>query len=539
MRLPKQITGPMVLRMAADAVMVNVALFAAFFMRWMAWVWLADTAVSPTTASAPEVLFRDALWSYAITAPVLTFLCLVTFLLSGFYTYGRAYQSKYKVIIIAQSVSIAYLIFGAAEYFFFNTHEWSSKLAWFPRSVWLTAWGLTLALIIASRFWAYMWRRAVWSEAKMQGRPKGRTLHHVAVIGGAGYIGSILCRKLLDRGFSVSVLDGLVYGDEGIKELYGRKGFDLIEDDFRNIESVIRVLQHADAVVHLGALVGDPACALDERLTKEINLLATRMVAEAARGYGIERFVFASTCSVYGAGSETLDEKSKLNPVSLYAQTKMESESLLLSLNDDNFSPTILRFATVYGLSPRPRFDLAVNVLTAMAVQEKKITIFGGQQWRPFVHVDDIAEVIMRVLTAPLVAVKGETINVGSDEQNYQIQDLGPLIKKIVPDCEIIEKGEDVDRRDYRVSFAKLRRLLNFTPNFTVEDGVREIAEAVKTGRLADFRDAKYSNHKTLSEGVRESLRSREMSPLYGGYEISDTSTSRMSGAPAPSSPQV
>jgi nucleoside-diphosphate-sugar epimerase len=254
-----------------------------------------------------------------------------------------------------------------------------------------------------------------------------------------------------------------------------------------------------NAVVHLGALVGDPACALDEKLALEINLAATRMIAEVARGFGIQRFIFASTCSVYGASDQLLDERSALNPVSLYARTKIDSERVLLALNDDRFAPIILRFATVYGLSPRPRFDLVVNLLAAQAVCEKRITIFGGNQWRPFIHVNDAAEAILKCLEAPLHVVKGQIFNVGSDDQNYQIAQLGDLIKKLIPDVEVIRQGDDTDRRNYRVSFAKIRKHLGFTPRYTVADGILEIKAAIEAGRIRDYRDARYSNYKTLS----------------------------------------
>jgi nucleoside-diphosphate-sugar epimerase len=275
-------------------------------------------------------------------------------------------------------------------------------------------------------------------------------------------------------------------------------------------------LQYADAVVHLGALVGDPVCALDEKLTLEINLAATRMIAEAARGFGVQRFIFASTCSVYGASEQLLDERSALNPVSLYARTKIGSERVLLGMNDGRFAPVILRFATVYGLSHRPRFDLVINLLAAKATGEKSITIFGGDQWRPFVHVDDAAGAILKCLEAPLQAVQGQIFNVGAEDQNYQITQLGDLVKELIPDVQVVHKGEDADRRNYRVSFGKMQQHLGFTPRRTVAEGILEIKAAIESGRIPDYRDARYSNHKTLSEeGDATPIRRTSMSPLY------------------------
>lgn len=189
-----------------------------------------------------------------------------------------------------------------------------------------------------------------------------------------------------------------------------------------------------------------------------------------------------------------------------------------LAVNNDRFAPVILRFGTIYGLSPRPRFDLVINLLAARAVCEKRITIFGGGQWRPFIHVDDAAEAILKYLEAPLHAVKGQTFNVGSDDQNYQIAQLGDIIKELIPDVEVIHQGDDVDKRNYRVSFAKIRKHLGFTPRYTVADGILEIKAAIEDGRIRDYRDAHYSNYKTLSdEGNATLIRRTRMTPLYAG----------------------
>lgn len=511
MRLSIRLRLEILERIVADAIMVNLALLAAFNLRVIALLWLQGAGNSISSQFWVGVL-RDSLATYVKSAPVLTLLCLIVFYLSGFYTYGRAYRGRYKALIIFQAVTLAYLIFGAITYLLFNV------IAWFPRSVWLTGWLFTLALVGGLRLWAKLWRTVVWTEAKIWGKPEKRTVRNVLVIGGAGYIGSVLVRKLLNRGYNVTVLDALVYGDESIRDLYDRPGFDLIHDDMRNVEAVVRAMQYADAVVHLGAIVGDPACALDHKLALEINLAATRLIAEAARGFGVQRFIFASTCSVYGASDQLLDERSALNPISLYARTKMESERVLLALEDDRFAPVILRFGTVYGLSPRPRFDLVINLLAARAVCEKRITIFGGDQWRPFIHVDDAAEAILKCLEAPLHAIKGQTFNVGSDDQNYRIAQLGDLIKELIPDVEVIYQGEDGDRRNYRVSFAKIRKHLGFIPRRTVADGIWEIKAAIEDGRIRDYRDARYSNYKTLSdEGNAVLIRHTHITPLYAG----------------------
>jgi nucleoside-diphosphate-sugar epimerase len=224
------------------------------------------------------------------------------------------------------------------------------------------------------------------------------------------------------------------------------------------------------------------------------------MIAEAARGVGVQRFIFASTCSVYGASDQILDERSALNPISLYARTKMESERILLNFNDRNFAPVILRFGTIYGLSPRPRFDLVINLLAAQATCEKRITIYGGNQWRPFVHVDDAAEAIMRCLEAPIHAIKGQIFNVGCDDQNYMIVEIGQIIKDIIPEVQVIHEGDEKDKRNYRVSFEKIRKQLGFVPRRTVVDGIKEIKLAIESGLIRDYRAAHYSNYKTLKD---------------------------------------
>jgi len=274
----------------------------------------------------------------------------------------------------------------------------------------------------------------------------------------------------------------------------------MIKGDFRDVDSVVRAMQNTDAVVHLGALVGDSACALDEQLTKEINLAATRMIAEAARGMGVRRFVFASTCSVYGASDDVLTEESRLSPLSLYAHTKIEAEKILLAMEGDDFSPVILRFGTVYGLSPRPRFDLVINLLAAKATVDGEITVFGGDQWRPLVHVADAARAIKVCLEKRVGVVSGQIFNAGSDDQNLTIIQLGELIHKLIPDAELINRGDDVDKRNYRVSFAKIREVLDFTPRCTIDDGVREIQRVIVEGQITDYRSAQYSNYLSLQE---------------------------------------
>jgi nucleoside-diphosphate-sugar epimerase len=259
-------------------------------------------------------------------------------------------------------------------------------------------------------------------------------------------------------------------------------------------------MKEIDDVVHLGAIVGDPACSLDQELTIEVNLMATRMIAEVAKGSGIRRFCFASTCSVYGASEEILDERSTLSPISLYARSKLASEKVLTQLADDFFSPVILRFGTVYGLSGRTRFDLVINLLTAKAIMEGKITVFGGGQWRPFLHVDDAASALMKAIGAPPDLIRGQVFNVGSNQQNYRLEEAGRIIQSLIPKAEFLDMGADTDFRNYRVDFTKIRRMLGFTPRWGLEEGIKQVITALENGEVRDYRNPMYSNAKFLSE---------------------------------------
>jgi nucleoside-diphosphate-sugar epimerase len=315
-------------------------------------------------------------------------------------------------------------------------------------------------------------------------------------------MGSALVPKLLDRGHRVRVLDLLFYGLEPIRAFISHPNLEIIQADFRRVDTLVECMEGVDAVIHLGAIVGDPACALDRDLTIEVNLMATRTIAEVAKGYGIRRFIFASTCSVYGASTDDqlLTEESPLNPVSLYAVTKLASERILMGLASDNFSPTCLRFSTIYGLSGRRRFDLVVNLLTAKAVIDGQITIQGGDQWRPFLHVDDAALSLLHTLESPLPKVHGQVFNVGSDEQNFTIQQIGELIKSIVPGADVINQGLGCDPRDYKADFRKIREQLGFEPKWSVIEGINQVVDVIRSGAVKDYRMPKYSNVKFLTE---------------------------------------
>lgn len=316
----------------------------------------------------------------------------------------------------------------------------------------------------------------------------------VLVIGGAGYIGSALVEKLLDQGLEVSVLDAMHFGEETLARVAGHSRLTLIREDFRHIEVLTRAVSGVGSVIHLGGLVGDPACAVDTELTVDVNVTATKVIGEIAKARGARRFIFASSCSVYGASNEIVNEDCRFNPQSLYARSKVAAEAVLGSLNSPDFAVTCLRFATIYGISGRTRFDLVVNLLCAKAVRDRKITVYGADQWRPFVHVEDVARAITMTLRAPSDLVAGEAFNVGSNNQNYTLGEIAELIKNQVPDAEITSDDTFVDKRNYRVSFAKIQSRLGFEPAWTIERGIAQVVALVRSNQVGDYSLPTYSN---------------------------------------------
>jgi nucleoside-diphosphate-sugar epimerase len=297
-------------------------------------------------------------------------------------------------------------------------------------------------------------------------------------------------------------MDSFMYGDDSLSDLYDTTPLEVIRGDLRSIEATVAASHRADAIVHLGAIVGDPACDYDERFALEVNVGATETVAAVARGLGIRRFVFASTCAVYGASSGALDEDAALDPVSLYAKTKADSERILLSFAGETFAPVVLRFGTLFGASPRPRFDLVVNLLTAKALQDGDIVVQGGDQWRPFVHVRDAADAIVRCLTAQEDAVRRRVFNVGSAESNHTLRDVAALIADEIPGTRVRFAPGDTEQASYRVLFDRARDDLGFVATRSVREGVREIRDQINAGELGNYREVRYSNIGSLASGA-------------------------------------
>lgn len=320
----------------------------------------------------------------------------------------------------------------------------------------------------------------------------------ILVTGGAGYIGSVLTRQLLEKGYNVRVLDSLMYGGEPIIDMFNYPNFEFVKGDVRNRADVERAMENIDCVAHLAAIVGDPACAVDPELSRTVNLEGSKLLYEVANAKGAKKFVFASTCSNYGKMDDPgafVNEESKLAPVSLYAETKVATEQFLLSQPKDNScKPTCLRFSTVYGLSLRPRFDLTVNEFTKELALGRELVVFGEQFWRPYCHVYDLARSVVTVIEAPEEKVAFDVFNVGDTRENYQKQMIVDEIKKQIPDAKVTYVSKNEDPRDYRVEFTKIKEKLGFELMFTVPDGVKQIKEVLEAGFILNPDDNKYKN---------------------------------------------
>jgi nucleoside-diphosphate-sugar epimerase len=320
----------------------------------------------------------------------------------------------------------------------------------------------------------------------------------VIITGGAGYLGSVLTTLLLAEGHQVRVLDSLAHGGESLLGAWCHPGFEFVRGDIRDCATVKAAVSGRDAVVHLAAIVGDPACARNPDLARAVNLDASLQLIEESKQAGVARFVFASTCSNYGRMQDAdryVDEESELRPVSLYAETKVAVEmALLQSRYSNGWNPTPLRFATIYGVSPRMRFDLTVNEFTLEMLTRKHLKVFGEQFWRPYVHVRDAARAIAMVLQSPTAKVAGRVFNVGATDQNFQKQQLVELIQPYAPDAVVEFVAKTEDPRDYRVSFSRIAGELGFETSRSVPQGIAEVARLVSERVIGEFDHSRYRN---------------------------------------------
>ncbi|HVW25547.1 MAG TPA: NAD-dependent epimerase/dehydratase family protein [Polyangiaceae bacterium] len=310
-------------------------------------------------------------------------------------------------------------------------------------------------------------------------------MSHVLVTGAGGYIGSVLVGVLLDRGHDVTGLDRFFFGEEALSDFRKRAGLRLLKKDVRDV--VDDDLDGVDAICDLAALSNDPSGDLDPELTRAVNLRARANLAATASRSGVRRYILSSSCSVYGhAGREEVSEATSPAPLSVYAECNARAEEAVLAAGAHGLSVTVLRNPTVFGLSPRMRFDLVLNLMTLQAVRQGRIFVTGGGlQWRPLAHVRDIARTFASILEAPVGSVAGQVFNVAAD--NLQVRTLAYMVRENLPfplQVEIVP--DDRDKRDYRVSSRKIREIVDLPQRFTVADGVREIYEALKGGLLDD-----------------------------------------------------
>ena len=321
----------------------------------------------------------------------------------------------------------------------------------------------------------------------------------ILVTGGAGYIGSYLCGALLQNGYSVTVLDDLLFGGESILGYLSNPSFKFEKLNVAE-ENVKPHLAGVDGVVHLAAIVGFPACqAVGPEVARKYNVESVKRVYDAAESASVERFIFASTYSNYGLanGKEAVTEESPLNPQSIYAETKIEAENFLLdSAGGATCMPLIYRFATLYGVSPRTRFDLIVNQFVLEAIKERELIIYQRGYARSFVHVSDIVRALLIGLDAPEEKVRGQIYNVGHERGNYTKDQIVALVQKHVEGTTVKYKDLSFggDMRDIRVAFLKIQENLNFEPTVNVEDGVVEVRNAIQSGLIQNPLDQKYRN---------------------------------------------
>jgi nucleoside-diphosphate-sugar epimerase len=329
------------------------------------------------------------------------------------------------------------------------------------------------------------------------------TDRHVLITGGAGYIGSLLTSELLRANFRVTVMDSLLFGGESLLGFLHHPNFHFAKVDVTEPRALKDGVKgdwpKPEAVVHLAAIVGFPACqAVGRQVAWRYNVEATKRTFEQSSDLGCERFVFASTYSNYGLSQNgrPVTEESALTPQSLYAETKIAAERYLLSQKDAGVAPLLFRFATLYGISPRTRFDLIVNQFVLEAFTRRELVIYQRGYSRSFVHVRDVVHGILLGLEAPEEKIRGQVYNLGTDAGNYTKDEIVGFVLKRIPETNVEYKDLTFggDMRDITVSFEKIKRQLGFSPALDVDDGVREVLHALKTGLIRDPLDERYRN---------------------------------------------
>ena len=303
----------------------------------------------------------------------------------------------------------------------------------------------------------------------------------ILVTGGAGYVGSILIPSLLKNNYYVKCLDRFFFGDEYLLSLKN-DNLELIYDDIRWFDG--KILDDVDVVLDLAALSNDPVGELNPKKTFEINHLGRSRVANLSKEHGVSKYILASSASVYGQQNSVADETAIVNPLTAYSKANRMAEIDTLKLNDENFSTTVLRFSSIYGISPRMRFDLAVNSIVLDLFNSGKIIIYGKENRRPFLDIKDAIRAYLLVIQSPISKISGQIFNVGSNDQNYRIYDLAKSVGDSISKNYDFEAKDTPDNRSYFASFQKISEVIGFKPEFTVEESSKEIYNALKTNEL-------------------------------------------------------
>ncbi len=323
-------------------------------------------------------------------------------------------------------------------------------------------------------------------------------MNQVLIAGGAGFLGSTIVNTLLQSNYKINVLDSLKFGAKSLSKFKDHENFTFYFGDITNKDDVERAIQNCQYVIALAAIVGDPACRVNPDLTHKINFQGSENLINASIKHKVKRFLFASSCSVYGQNPDLdLKEEAKLNPISLYAESQVATENALIKVKDElNF--TILRLSTLYGLSPRRRFDLVINNFAGKLANGEQIEIIGGQQWRPFLHIKDAAKAFQNVIEADEEMVNGQIFNIGANENNFQMSEIGEIIRANIPNAKLKTLAERSDARSYHVNFDKAKTTLGFKPKNNIHTAIKEMVEDIQKNQI-DTQNYLHHNGKAWS----------------------------------------
>ena len=323
-------------------------------------------------------------------------------------------------------------------------------------------------------------------------------IKNILVTGGAGYVGAVLVPKLLDKGYNVSVIDLYIFGEDVLKAVKSNPNLKEIKGDIRDKKLLEKEIPQTDAIIHLACISNDPSYELDPALGKSINYDAFLQLTDLAKKNKVKRFIHASSSSVYGIKKEQeVTEDLPLEPLTEYSQYNAKCEEVLLREATDNFVVTVIRPATICGYSPRMRLDLTVNILTNHALNKGEITVFGGEQMRPNIHIADISNLYVYLLELPKEKIHKQIFNAGYE--NYKVKEIAKMVQSVVGDQIPIKTVPTDDNRSYRVSSKKIKRQLDFSPKHTIEEAILDLKRAFEEDKIPNpMEDKKYYNIKTM-----------------------------------------